>query len=87
MFAQEPPRAACTKEMRGTLWPVEANADRKVARQMIQAGELYMCRARTWSYKWELLAVNIGALEAAGSRKKAPPAGDDPALRARLARR
>lgn len=91
MFAQEPPGAACTKETQGTLWPAEANTDRKVARRLIQAGELYMCRVRPRNHRWELVAVHISALEAAGSRKKVPPASKDPpsvaALRARLFRR
>ncbi len=88
LLAQEPPpQASCTKGTRGTFWPLEANADRKVARQLIQAGELYMCTARAWNHRWELLAVNIASLEAGGSRKKAPPDRDDPASRTRLARK
>lgn len=87
LFAQEPARETCTKETQGTLWPAEANTDRQVRRQLIQSGELYMCRAKTWTHKWELVAVHISALEAAGSRKKAPPPSSDPApgtsLRAR----
>ena len=89
-FAQEPPGTACTEETQGTLWPAEANADRTVARHLIQAGELYMCTLRARGHRWELLGVNIKALESAGSRKKAAPASDatasGAALRARLYR-
>jgi hypothetical protein len=93
LFAQEPPPGdACTTTTQGTLWPSEANADRQVARRLIQSGELYMCRAKARLHKWELLGVHISALEAAGARKKAPPPpnNDDAyavGLRMRLARR
>jgi hypothetical protein len=90
LFAQEPPGETCTKQTQGTLWPAEANADHQVARRLIQAGELYMCRAKMWTHKWELVAVNIGALEAAGSRKKGAASNDpasDTSARPRLARR
>lgn len=88
IFAQEPPPGpACTKETQGRLWPLEANADRQIARRLIQAGELYVCRAGARTFRWELLAVNINALEAAHPRKKAAPASEEPAPRVRLARR
>jgi hypothetical protein len=57
---------------------VEASTDRKVAKQLIQAGELYICKVGRWRQRWELLAVNIRDLEAAHSPKKAPPPSDEP---------
>ena len=88
IFAQEPPPdPACTRETQGSLWPAAANADRQIARRLIQSGELYTCRADKWGYRWGLLAVNINSLEAAHPRKKAPQAGEGSVSRVRLARR
>jgi hypothetical protein len=69
-FAAHPPRSACSKQTHGRLWPEEANTGRGVALQLMRSGEVYMCSYGRFHYRWEPLATNLKALEAAHARPK-----------------
>ena len=63
VFAEDMPRDAqrpvCDAKTNGQFWPAVANGDRDAARKFVQQGELQMCTAHRWKYKWKSLSVNI----------------------------
>ena len=69
-FAERPPRSACSKRTHGRLWPEEANTGRSVALRLMRSGEVYLCSYGRLHYRWEPLATNLKALEAAHARPK-----------------
>ncbi len=77
-FAEHPPRAACSKQTHGRLWPEEANTGRSVALQLMRSGEVYMCSYGRLHYRWEPLATDFKTLEAAHARPKTETAKPAP---------
>ncbi len=61
-WAEKPPRSACNKHTQGSFWPEAANADRKLAGQLMRSGELQMCTRGFFRYNWEPLTINVGAI-------------------------
>jgi len=49
----------CNAKSHGQLWPEDANSNRDSARELSQKGELEMCTAVAWRYKWRRLSVNV----------------------------
>lgn len=47
-----PPRPACSAEMRGKYWPMEANDDRALAQRLLREGRLELCTRGPWRYRW-----------------------------------
>jgi hypothetical protein len=47
-----PQRPACSAELRGKYWPMEANGDRVLAQRLLREGRLELCTRGPWRYRW-----------------------------------
>jgi hypothetical protein len=70
-LAAENAKPQCNAKSRGTLWPAQANTDPAAARKALRCGELQMCTAGTWKYRWEPMTVSVSQL-ATGVRAEVP---------------
>lgn len=52
----------CSAKLRGRYWPEQANSDARLAVTLARSGQLEMCAARVWKYRWETLTVHVSQL-------------------------
>ncbi len=71
MAAAENAKPQCNAKNRGSLWPAQANTDPAAARKALRCGELQMCTAGTWKYRWEPMTVSLSQLTT-GVRAEVP---------------
>lgn len=58
MAATNGERPRCTAALQATFWPLEANTDPKLARQLARDGVLEMCSLGWMRYHWRAVTVN-----------------------------
>ncbi|MCW5976660.1 MAG: hypothetical protein KIT09_01215 [Bryobacteraceae bacterium] len=75
LSAQETPKPKCTERIQGRFWPEAANDDPRLAQTLAQTGELEICSAVRWRYRWQSLTVHIEDLQKKHDRR-ARAAGD-----------
>jgi len=62
-------RPACGTMTRGLMWPLEANANPRLAVKLSRHGLLDICTRGPWRFKWNAPVVHISQLQKAAKAK------------------
>lgn len=57
------PRPACNAVTRGLMWPLEANANGRIAVALSKQGMLEICTRGPWRFRWSAPVVHISQLQ------------------------
>lgn len=68
-YSQEWEKPACTRDLAGQFWPLEANTDSRLLKKYARCGQLEICTRRAWRYQWRQATVTVNQL-----RKRSVPA-------------
>lgn len=62
-------RPACGAMTRGLMWPLEANANARLAVELSRHGLLEICSRSSWKFRWTAPVVHISQLRKIGKTK------------------
>ena len=80
-FEPSDERPACNAEQTGLMWPLAANTNPSLVRQLAREGTLWICSRGSWRYRWEQPSIHISQLKRirdlreSKEKKAARPAG------------